>query len=52
MLAAYPPDLSAKAEATLTKLGVEVHTNTQVTGMGPGWVEAKGESGSSGLRRW
>jgi NADH dehydrogenase len=46
VLAAYPADLSAKAEAALTKLGVEVHTNTQVTGMGPGWVEAKSESGS------
>jgi NADH dehydrogenase len=40
VLAAYPPDLSAKAESTLTHLGVEVHTNTQVTGIGPGWVEA------------
>jgi NADH dehydrogenase len=46
VLAAYPPDLSAKAEAALGKLAVEVHTNTQVTGIGPGWVEAKGESGS------
>jgi len=42
MLAAYPPDLSAKAEAELKKLGVEVHTSTQVTGIGPGWVEAAG----------
>ena len=41
VLAAYPEDLSAKAEAALTRLGVEVHTNTQVTGIGPGWVEAK-----------
>jgi NADH:ubiquinone reductase (H+-translocating) len=41
VLAAYPEDLSAKAEATLTRLGVEVHTKTQVTGIGPGWVEAK-----------
>ena len=41
VLAAYPPDLSAKAEAELARLGVEVHTNTQVTGVGPGWVEAK-----------
>jgi NADH dehydrogenase len=41
VLAAYPADLSAKAEAALTRLGVEVHTNTQVTGIGPGWVEAK-----------
>ena len=45
VLAAYPPDLSAKAEADLKKLGVEVHTHTQVTGIGPGWVEAKSESG-------
>jgi NADH dehydrogenase len=41
VLAAYPADLSAKAEASLTKLGVEVHTSTQVTNIGPGWVEAK-----------
>ncbi len=40
VLAAYPEDLSAKAEATLTHLGVEVHTNTQVSSLGPGWVEA------------
>ena len=40
ILAAYPADLSAKAEATLRELGVEVHTDTQVTGMGPGYVEA------------
>ncbi|MGD0731204.1 MAG: NAD(P)/FAD-dependent oxidoreductase [Terracidiphilus sp.] len=40
VLAAYPPDLSAKAEAALTHLGVEVHTNTRVTGVGPGWIEA------------
>ena len=46
VLATYPPDLSTKAEAALGKLGVEVHTNAQVTGIGPGWVEAKGEGGS------
>jgi len=40
VLAAYPPDLSAKAQAALAHLGVEVHTNTRVTGVGPGWVEA------------
>jgi NADH dehydrogenase len=45
ILAAYPADLSAKAEASLTRLGVEVHTNTQVTGMGPGWVEAASQNG-------
>ena len=42
ILAAYSEDLSAKAEAALKRLGVEVHTGTQVTGVGPGWVEAKG----------
>ena len=42
VLAAYPEDLSAKAEATLKRLGVEVHTKTQVTAVGPGWVEANG----------
>ncbi len=39
ILGAYPEDLSAKATAALAKLGVEVHTNTHVTGIGPGWVE-------------
>lgn len=46
VLAAYPPDLSAKAEAALTKLGVEVHTHTQVTGIGPTWVDAKTADGT------
>jgi len=45
VLAAYPKELSAKAEEALRKLGVEVHTHTQVTGVGPGWVEAKGPEG-------
>jgi NADH dehydrogenase len=40
VLATYPSDLSAKAETTLKHLGVEVHTKTQVTNLGPGWVEA------------
>jgi NADH dehydrogenase len=43
LLAAYPEDLSAKAEATLARLGVEVHTNCHVSNVGPGWVEAEGE---------
>jgi NADH dehydrogenase len=47
VLAAYPEDLSAKAEAALTKLGVEVHTHTQVTAIGPGWVEAQVKSGTT-----
>ncbi len=45
ILAAYPADLSAKAEVTLEHLGVEVQTKTQVTGVGPGWVEAQGQRG-------
>ena len=45
VLAAYPEDLSAKAETALTKLGVEVHTNTRVTEVGPGWVEAEWAGG-------
>jgi NADH dehydrogenase len=47
VLAAYPPDLSAKAEAELQRLGVEVHTYTQVTGVGPGWVKAQSQRGNS-----
>lgn len=46
VLAAYPEDLSAKAEAALKRLGVEVHTNTHVTNVGPGWVEAESSSGN------
>jgi NADH dehydrogenase len=42
VLAAYPADLSAKAEAALTRLGVEVHTQTHVNNLGPGWVEVGG----------
>src|SRR5271170_1918583 len=33
LLAAYPEDLSAKAEQALTRLGVEVHTQTHVTNL-------------------
>jgi NADH dehydrogenase len=42
VLAAYPPDLSAKAEKILEKLGVEVRTDCSVTNVGPGWVETGG----------
>jgi NADH dehydrogenase len=52
VLAAYPPDLSAKAEASLTKLGVEVHTGTQVTAVGPGWVEAGGKRIDAVVTLW
>ncbi len=52
ILAAYPKDLSAKSEATLRRLGVEVHTNARVTGVGPGWVEANGERIESAVTLW
>jgi NADH dehydrogenase len=52
VLAAYPPDLSAKAEASLGKLGVEVHTGTQVTAVGPGWVEAGGKRIDAVVTLW
>ena len=47
LLAAYPTDLSAKAQSALTHLGVEVHTGTHVTAIGPGWVQAQSQSGTS-----
>ncbi len=52
LLAAYPEDLSAKAEETLKELGVEVHTKTQVTNVGPGWVEASGQRFESVVTLW
>ena len=52
VLATYPPDLSAKAEATLKHLGVEVHTQMQVTGVGPGWVEANGQRIEAVVTLW
>jgi NADH dehydrogenase len=52
VLAAYPEDLSAKAEAELKRLGVEVHTQMQVTGVGPGWVEANGKRIEAVVTLW
>jgi len=52
VLAAYPPDLSAKAEEALKKLGVEVRTKCQVTNVGPGWVEANRERIESVVTLW
>jgi NADH dehydrogenase len=52
ILAAYPEDLSAKAEAELKHLGVEVHTKAQVTGVGPGWVEANGQRMDAVVTLW
>lgn len=52
VLAAYPPDLSAKAEAELQRLGVEVHTGMNVTGVGPGWIEAGGKRMDAAVTLW
>jgi NADH dehydrogenase len=52
VLAAYPEDLSAKAEAALKRLGVEVRTGHQVTGVGPGGVEAGGERIEAAVTLW
>jgi len=52
ILGAYPDDLYAKAEAALTRLGVEVRTNTHVTGIGPGWVEASGKRMDAVVTLW
>jgi NADH:ubiquinone reductase (H+-translocating) len=52
VLAAYPPDLSVKAETELKRLGVEVHTQMQVTGVGPGWVEANGQRIDAVVTLW
>jgi NADH dehydrogenase len=38
VLPAYPEDLSRRAESQLAHLGVEVHTNTLVSGVEPGGV--------------
>lgn len=45
ILGAYPPDLSAKAQASLERLGVEVQTGRHVTGIGPGWVQLNSDDG-------
>jgi NADH dehydrogenase len=52
ILAAYPPDLSAKAESELKRLGVEVHTGMHVSGVGPGWVEAGGQRIDAAVTLW
>jgi NADH dehydrogenase len=52
ILGAYPEDLSAKAEAALNRLRVEVHTQTHVTGIGPGWVEASGKRMDAVVTLW
>jgi NADH dehydrogenase len=52
ILAAYPEDLSAKAERTLFDLGVEVHTKSNVTNVGAGWVEANNQRIEAAVVLW
>jgi len=52
VLAAYPADLSSKAEQTLARLGVEVHTGAHVTDVGPGWVVAGGKRIEAAVTLW
>jgi NADH dehydrogenase len=52
VLAAYPEDLSAKAESELRRIGVEVHTGMQVNAVGPGWVEASGQHIDAVVTLW
>ena len=52
VLAAYPEDLSAKAERELFHLGVEVHTKSHVTNVGPGWVEANDQRIEAAVILW
>lgn len=42
LLPAFPEDLSARAEADLVELGVDVRTNTIVTNVGDTFVELRG----------
>jgi len=46
VLPSYPADLSAKAEASLARLGVTVQTNAFVTGLDPNGVTIKTSTGS------
>lgn len=52
VLPAFPPRLSAKAEAALRKLGVEVRTRTLVTEVGPEHVTAGGERIATATAMW
>jgi NADH dehydrogenase len=52
VLASYPQDLSAKAEKELLHLGVEVHTKSNVTNVGPGWVETNNQRIEAAVILW
>jgi NADH dehydrogenase len=52
VLGTYPEDLSVQAESALVRLGVEVHTRTQVTSVGSGWVEFGGKRLNAAVILW
>jgi NADH dehydrogenase len=52
LLPAFPEDLSERARADLTELGVDVRTGTFVTSVGDGYVDAGGERISSRTIFW
>jgi NADH dehydrogenase len=52
VLPAFPPELSARAQRALEKLGVEVRTQSPVTGVGAGFVEIQGERVEAGTIVW
>jgi NADH dehydrogenase len=52
VLEAFPPDLSAKGQKSLRRLGVEVRTSTMVTGVDAGGVQAGDERIEAGTVMW
>ena len=52
VLSMYPEDLSARAAASLARLGVEVYTGKHVTALGPGWVEVGGQRIEAAVTLW
>ncbi len=52
LLATFPEELGAKAEAALKRLGVEVRTGCHVNSMEKGWVEADGQKIEAATVLW
>ncbi len=52
ILLSYPEDLSEKAVEQLTHIGVEVHMNTRVTDIEPGYVMANGQRLDAVVMLW
>ena len=52
VLGTFPADLSAKAEAQLKAIGVEVRTSAPVTEIGPGWVKVGEERIEAAVTLW